>query len=67
MNTMIQGISVTNDPALTLEETTRIVSKIIKDWDWEGKQLGKIELIRDGIWIRICSYEQPSIQIIPYT
>ena len=66
MNTMIQGISVTADPTLTRAETNRIVSKLIKDWAWEGKILGKIELIRDGTWIRICSYEQPSIQIVPY-
>jgi len=66
MDTIINGIPVTTDPALTPEETNRIVYKLIKDWVWEGKQLGKVELIREGKWIRICSYEQPSIQIIPY-
>lgn len=66
MNTIIKGISVTNESALPQEEAIKIVSKLIRDWAWEGKQLGKIELIRDGAWIRVCSYEQPSIQIIPY-
>jgi len=66
MNTIIQGISVTTDPTLTQEETIKIVSKLIKDWTWEGKKIGKVELIRDGEWIHICSYEQPSIQIVPY-
>ena len=66
MNTIIQGIAVTTDSALPQEETVRIVSKVIKEWDWNGKKLGKIELIRDGEWIRICSYAQPSIQILPY-
>ncbi|MBP2627711.1 MAG: hypothetical protein H6Q68_2422 [Firmicutes bacterium] len=66
MNTIINGIPVTTDPALSQEETIRIVSKLIKDWSWEGKQLGKVELIRDGAWIHICSYEQPCIQIVPY-
>lgn len=66
MNTMIQGISVTTDPTLTKEETIKIVSNLIKDWTWEGKKIGKVELIRDGTWIHVCSYEQPSIQIVPY-
>lgn len=66
MNTIIQGISVTADSALPQEETIKIVSKLMEDWAWEGKQLGKIEIIRDGAWIRICSYGQPSIQLVPY-
>ena len=66
MNTIINGISVTNESALPQEETIKIVSKLIRDWAPEGKQLGKIELFRDGAGIRVCSYEQPSIQIIPY-
>lgn len=66
MNTVIQGIAVTADLEMPHEETVRIVSNVIKEWDWDGKKLGKIELIRDGAWIRICSYEQPSIQILPY-
>ena len=64
---IIKGIPVTTDLTLPQEEMIRIVSKLIKDWAWEGKELGKIELIRDGAWIRICSYEQPFIQIVPYS
>lgn len=65
MHTIIHGIPVTADPALSREETDKIISGLIQDWAWEGKQLGKVELIRDGSWIRICSYEQPSILNVP--
>ncbi len=67
MNMIIKGVPVTTDLTLPQEEMNKIVSKLIKDWTWAGKELGKIELIRDGACILICSYEQPSIQTIPYT
>ena len=65
MCTIIQGIPVMVDPTLSWEEINKIVTEIIQDWAWEGRNLGKIELLSDGQLIHICSYEKPSIKLIP--
>lgn len=63
--TIIHGIPVVADPALSREEINRIVYELVQTWAWDGRQLGKIELIRDGQLIHICSYEKPSIKLVP--
>jgi len=64
--TIIHGIPVVTDPALSREEINRIVYELVQTWAWDGRQLGKIELIRDGQLIHICSYEKPSIKFVPF-
>lgn len=63
MCTIIHGIPVVADPTLSQKKTNRIVAEVIRSWNWEGRQIGKIELICDGKWVHVCSYEKPSIQI----
>lgn len=65
MCTTIQGIPVMVDSTLSWEEINKIVAEIIQDWAWEGRNLGKIELLSDGQLIHICSYEKPSVKLVP--
>ena len=65
MYTVIHGIPVVADPALPREKINELVSDLIQTWAWEGRQLGKIELINDGQLILVCSYEKPSIKLVP--
>jgi len=65
MCTIIQGIPVMVDPTLSWEEINKIVTEIIEDWAWEGRNLGKIELLSDGQFVHICSYEKPSVKLVP--
>lgn len=65
MCTIIQGIPVMVDPTLSWEEINKIVTEIIEDWAWEGRNLGKIELLSDGQLVHICSYEKPSVKLVP--
>ena len=65
MCTIIHGIPVVADPVLSRKEINKLVSDIIQTWAWEGRQLGKIELISDGQLIHICSYEKPLIKLVP--
>lgn len=64
-NTIIHGIPVESDPSLSLEEINKLVCEVIQSWTWEGRKLGKVEIIRDGQWMQVHSYEQPSIQLVP--
>lgn len=61
----IAGIPVRADLSLSSEEIRQIVCEISQAWTWEGRQLGRIELIRVGQWVHICSYEQPVTQLVP--
>lgn len=61
----IAGIPVGADPSLSLEEIKQLVYDIVQAWAWEGRQLGKVELIRAGQWVHICSYEKPVTQLVP--
>ncbi len=63
---IIQGVPVLADPALSPEAIRKIVMELIQSWAWEGRPLGKIELICDKTWIHIVTYEQPSNQVIPW-
>ncbi|SDN02470.1 hypothetical protein SAMN04488502_110109 [Dendrosporobacter quercicolus] len=61
----IEGIPIRADPSLSPQEVRQTVYEILQDWTWEGRHLGKIELIRNGQWVHICSYEKPITQLIP--
>ncbi|MBU2704006.1 hypothetical protein Ga0466249_005158 [Sporomusaceae bacterium BoRhaA] len=61
----IKGIPIRADPSLSPKEIHQIVCEIVQEWTWEGRKLGKIELICAGGWVHICSYEKPIIQLIP--
>ncbi len=65
MDTIIHGVPVAADPTLSWEEINALVSELIQDWTWEGRQLGRVELIRDGQMIHICSYDNPSVTCVP--
>jgi len=60
----IQGIAVAADASLSCHQINKFVGEVVQSWAWEGRQLGRIELIRDGQRIHVCSYEQPSIQVV---
>lgn len=63
--TIIHGIPVLADPALPREEISELICDLIQTWAWEGRQLGKVELLTDGQLIHVSSYEKPSIQYVP--
>lgn len=65
MPTIIYGVPVLADTALSWEQTNKIVTDLVQLWAWEGRQLGKIELICDKQWVHVCTYEKPSIRLIP--
>lgn len=60
----IADITVRADISFSLEEINKLVYEIIQDSAWEGRTLGRIELIRDKQWIHVCSYEQPVTQLV---
>lgn len=64
-NLMIDSIPIVASSSLTNEKITMLFHEIIQSWDWDGKQLGRVEFIQEGHLIRACSYERPSISIIP--
>jgi len=53
------------DPVLPKEEINELISDFIQTWAWEGRQLGKVELISEGQLLHVCSYEKPSIRSVP--
>lgn len=65
MHTIIQGIPVHADPALSSEDMNKISMDLIRSWAWEGRPLGRIELIYDKKQIHIVTYEKPSSKVIP--
>ncbi len=60
----ICGIPVTVGAGLSPAETEKVVSDIARDWAWDGRQLGKVELISDGRFVHVCSYEKPVVTVI---
>jgi len=66
MHTIIQGIPVHADPALSPEDTNKIAMDLIQSWAWEGRPLGRIEIIYDRKRIHIVTYEKPSTKVIPW-
>jgi len=64
MCAIIQGIPVVADPSLPRNKIKQLVCDIIQTWKWEGKELGKIELICDGQLIHVISYEKPVVQLV---
>ncbi|MDF2524404.1 MAG: hypothetical protein K0R31_2045 [Clostridiales bacterium] len=65
MCNIIHGIPVLADSTLSREKINKLVSDLVQTWKWEGRQLGKIELINDGKMIHVYSYEKPSIKFVP--
>lgn len=64
MHKRILGIPVTTNARLSQSLIKEIVGGILEDWAWEGKQLGKVELISHGDTIRVCSYEKPIVKVV---
>jgi hypothetical protein len=63
--TIIQGIPVATDPSLLPEQINLIISELKQTWAWEGRQVGRVEIICAGQMIHIVSYEKPILQCIP--
>lgn|GEM_PF-1064140 len=61
----IADTPVRADLSLSREEINKLVYEIIQDPAWEGRPLGRIEIIHDKQWIHIYSYEQPVTQLVP--
>jgi hypothetical protein len=59
------GIPVDADAGISREETRRILCELAREWAWEGRQLGRVELISDGQFVQVCSYEKPVVTVIP--
>jgi hypothetical protein len=66
MYTIIQGVPVFADPTLSLEDIRNVAMDLIQSWAWEGRALGKIELISDKNRIHACTYEKASGTLIPF-
>jgi hypothetical protein len=64
MCTIIQGIPVAADSVLSENTIKRLVGDLIKAWEWEGKKLGRVELICDEHIIHVFSYEKPTVKLI---
>jgi hypothetical protein len=66
MYTIIQGVSVFADPALSKKMIQAIALDLIATWRWEGRSIGKIELICEKKWIHACIYEKACNKRIPW-
>ena len=65
MSTIIHGVPATADPTLSWKEVSAIVADLVQTWTWEGRKLGKVELISAGQLVHVCAYEKPDVQIVP--
>jgi len=64
MDTIIQGVPVFADPSISPEDIRKIAIDLIQSWAWEGRRLGKIELISDKNRIHAFTYEKSSGTLI---
>ena len=62
---IIQGIPVEIDLSLPQEAVNQLVGDVFLSWQWEGRRLGKIELIKVEDGVNVCAYEQPCVQFVP--
>jgi hypothetical protein len=62
---VIQGILTAADESLSWEEINKIVYECIQTLAWEGRRLGKIELISDGQLVHIITYDNLSDTAVP--
>jgi hypothetical protein len=62
---IIQGIPVTADSSLSQEQINQLVSELKQTWTWEGRQVGRIEIICAGPMIHLLAYDPPVFQCIP--
>lgn len=65
MGNTIYGIPIIAGSGLSQSETKKIIGDLVQAWAWEGRQLGKAELISDGQFVPVCSYEKPFVTVIP--
>lgn len=62
--TIIQGISVEADPTLSQEQISQLISELKHTWTWEGRQIGRVEIIRDGQTLNLLTYEKPVLKSV---
>lgn len=65
MTTLLPNIPITFGSDLSREEISKIAEELVETWNWEGRQLGRIDFIRDGPRIRVYLYPPPCLQLIP--
>lgn len=65
MDIIVRGVPVAADPALPREKINALALDVIQSWNWECRELGRIELIRDAQSIHVFAYEKPLIRRIP--
>lgn len=56
MCAIIQSIPVVADPVLPRNKIKQLIYELIQTWKWEGKELGKIELICEEQLIYVIFY-----------
>lgn len=59
MPTSLPNIPITFGSDLSREEISKIAEELVHAWNWEGRELGRIDFIRDGPWIRVYLYPLP--------
>ncbi len=62
---IVQGIPVAADCLLSQEQINQLVTEVKQTWTWEGRQVGRIEIIRAEEMIHLLAYEPPVFQRIP--
>ncbi|HWR39571.1 MAG TPA: hypothetical protein VN611_08710 [Patescibacteria group bacterium] len=62
---IIEGIPVEADPQMSPKQLRQICRNIRRAWRWEGRSLGRMEIVRqeDAFFVRI--YEAPVIRVYP--
>ncbi|MBP2628709.1 MAG: hypothetical protein H6Q68_3420 [Firmicutes bacterium] len=66
MYAIIQGVPVFADSVLSKEKIQEIALDLIVTWTWEGRTIGKIELVCDEKGIHACMYEKACSKHIPW-
>ncbi len=62
---IVQGIPVAADCSLPQEQINQLVAELKQTWTWEGRQVGRIEIICAEEMIHLLAYEPPVSQRIP--
>ena len=60
----IQDIPVEADGTLSEAEIAALVGDAVLSWSWEGRCLGRIELVRQGDGVRVYTYEKPQMAFV---
>ena len=62
--TIIQGIPVATDSALSQKHVKRLVNELKQTLAWEGRKVDRIEIRHDGQLIEVLAYEKTALQVV---